>query len=193
MYKFSLFLLAVVFILVACDNSTTKSSNVTNENCYDIYSIILKDNFADYSKIALGNFTNYSDIFFDNEIFPFNDLTHALTNLQLETYNSFVEQNKTSDSLQNKFNLDKEILLIGKSVIDDMFKKTDFWDEYYTLYPNTQGFLTFSRIGYNNDSTQALVYYGNRQGDTTGAGFYVIFIKSDGKWTLDQKMMVWMS
>ena len=53
--------------------------------------------------------------------------------------------------------------------------------------------MTLSRVGFNQDQTQALVYIGNQEGPLSGAGYIVLLNKQFGNWELKQKIMVWIS
>ncbi len=44
-------------------------------------------------------------------------------------------------------------------------------------YPNSQGTMTLSRVGFNRNIKQALVYVGNQEGFLAGAGYYVLLVK----------------
>jgi len=60
-------------------------------------------------------------------------------------------------------------------------------------YPNSQGTMTLSGVGFNRNINQALVYVGNPEGFLAGAGYYVLLVKEKGTWVIKQKLMTWIS
>jgi hypothetical protein len=68
-----------------------------------------------------------------------------------------------------------------------------FWPAYYKKFPGSQGLLTFSRIGFSVDGTQAFFYYSNRCEGLCGTGEYVIMERHDGHWAIQQEIEMWVS
>jgi hypothetical protein len=67
------------------------------------------------------------------------------------------------------------------------------WPAYYKRFPGSQGLLTFSRVGFNTDGTQAFFYYSNMCDGLCGTGKYVIMGKYDGRWAIQQEIEMWVS
>jgi len=63
--------------------------------------------------------------------------------------------------------------LVDKAEIDAIFEKGGWWTDYYKRYPNSQGFLTLSRVGFSPDGKQALLYAKN------GCGKICCLVKMD--------------
>lgn len=53
--------------------------------------------------------------------------------------------------------------------------------------------MTLSRVGFNSDRTRALVYVGNQSHWLTGAGFYLVLVKTKGGWSVEHEFMSWIS
>jgi hypothetical protein len=69
----------------------------------------------------------------------------------------------------------------------------DGWQVFYAKYPDAPGILTFSRVGFDTALDQALVYVGDQSHFLAGAGHYVLLKKVNSAWTIDQKVMTWIS
>jgi hypothetical protein len=68
-----------------------------------------------------------------------------------------------------------------------------WWDAFYRAYPNSAGFFTLSKVGFNPELTQALVYRAFSCGDTCGYGSYVLLVKEDGEWRIVGQAWQWVS
>ena len=62
------------------------------------------------------------------------------------------------------------------------------------------GYETFSRVGFNANLDQALVYMGSEEDMVVGTyesgvgqGYYYLMKKVNGVWTIDQKVQVWIT
>jgi hypothetical protein len=75
----------------------------------------------------------------------------------------------------------------------EIFKDGGSWNEFYTGYPDSQGIMTISRVGFNREQDQALVYVGNQSDGKAGAGYCVLLTKENGVWTVQGKVMIWVS
>jgi hypothetical protein len=67
------------------------------------------------------------------------------------------------------------------------------WDAFYQRYPNAQGLMRLSRVGFNATMDQALVYVGNQSNYLAGAGVYYLLRKEDGTWRVVGEVMTWIS
>ena len=84
--------------------------------------------------------------------------------------------------------------LVNRARLEPIFcYHCGFWPAYYKQFPGSQGLLTFSRVGFSADSTQAFFYYSNRCEGLCGTGKYVIMEKHDGCWTIQQEINMWVS
>ena len=67
------------------------------------------------------------------------------------------------------------------------------WKEFYQLYPQSNGYLHFSRVGFNKERTEALVHVGWMRGSLEGQGQYFLLSKKDGKWQVERSVGTWVS
>jgi len=120
-------------------------------------------------------------------------LRENLPGLQEETFADFKAKNAEAYPLKPTFNLGVKMVLVSGPEIKEIFKEKNGWDNFYAKYPGSQGLMTLSRVGFNREMTQALVYIGNQSHWLAGAGYCVVLAKKDGAWTVEKQVMVWIS
>lgn len=67
------------------------------------------------------------------------------------------------------------------------------WDRFRLLFPRSSGCVSFSRIGFNHDITQALAYAGKQVDSLIGHGTYWLLKRSQDKWEESENTMAWIS
>jgi len=108
----------------------------------------------------------------------------------------FKVKNEKPFPLSSKLDLDIQYALISQERWQQIFTATDLdgdWEEFYRIYPNSQGILTLSRVGFNNNLDMALVYVGNQSGGLAGAGYYLLMAKENNTWKVIREDMAWIS
>ncbi len=113
--------------------------------------------------------------------------------VQASTLNSFRDANPHPAPLHRRFQLSLPYELVDKGEIDAIFEKNGWWTDYYKKYPDSQGFLTVSRIGLSADGKQAMLYSANDCGGKCGAGTYVVMEKVGGSWRVIKEIVMWVS
>jgi len=104
--------------------------------------------------------------------------------LQQETIDDFNKANQESYLLEKRFNLPVDYTLISKEEFHSIFPNPSGWFTFYKKYPGTGGIITLSRVGFNTDKNQALVYIGIQAAPETGAGTYILLIKENNTWKI---------
>lgn len=71
------------------------------------------------------------------------------------------------------------------------------WDQFYSRYPDSGGYVVFSAVGFNETKTRALVYIAHYCGNLCGGGSHHFMEKVDGRWRetrpKDVTMCMWIS
>lgn len=163
-----------------------------NNDTYEIYKTIINNNFKRVSIISMDQMTkiDYSNI----DELEYKNFKRDLKTLKKETFDDFILKNSIPDTITNQFkNIKFEVLILSDSCIQSIFSQDDGWDIFYKKYGKTQGMLTFSRVGFDKNHSQALVYYGNQSDWLAGAGYYVVYDKKDGIWVETGYFMSWIS
>lgn len=115
----------------------------------------------------------------------YEDLKKSSPALMPETVDDLQAKNKEEYTFTRRFDIKRRYVFISEEEINTIFDKRGFgWDKFYQKYPGSGGFLTFSRVGFNADKTQALVYQSYSCGDLCGGGTYYLLTKENGIWTV---------
>lgn len=118
-------------------------------------------------------------------------VSQKMPSTEQETLDNFQLRNAESHPLGDYFNLSVEVVLVSLEETREMFQKGNGWEEFYAMYPFSQGTMTLSRVGFNADMDQALLYVANTSDDSIGAGLYVLFTKENGVWTIQSWVISW--
>jgi len=113
--------------------------------------------------------------------------------LEPETLADFVAMNDRSYLIENHFSLDVPVVLLDNEAMEEFFAAEDGWERFYDQYPNSQGVITLSRVGFNTNNEQALVYVGNQADFLAGQGDYVLLTKEGGEWKIEKTVLAWIS
>ena len=117
--------------------------------------------------------------------------------LEGDTLASYLSKNKTVSPLQNYFKLSVPAIVLSDQELDALAKRNAlpgrFWLEFFRQYPNTQGVITFSRVGFNSAMDQAFVYFENNCGGLCGVGEYCLLVKQNGSWQIKKQKEAWIS
>ena len=111
-----------------------------------------------------------------------------------ETTASFLDRNATAHPLRDDMSLGAPYVLISQAELEGLFPGGEAdWGVFRARYPDAGGYWSLSRVGFNADLTQALVYLGGMGDYLAGEGNYYLMNKVNGVWTVDQTVMVWIS
>jgi len=66
-------------------------------------------------------------------------------------------------------------------------------DPFYKLYPDSAGYNSFSRVGYDKGGHYALVYFVNWCGQLCGTGSYVLLENGRDGWIVKESAGIWIS
>ena len=90
------------------------------------------------------------------------------------------------------FPIDYEV--VTSAQLEPIFcKHCGDWPEYCKRFPGASGIVTWSRVGFNSDGTQALFYESYRCGGLCGSGRYMVMEKKNGSWMIGIDIVVWVS
>jgi hypothetical protein len=124
-------------------------------------------------------------------------LVKDLDSLRAKTAENFRLNNEKPVKLTNGFNLKVKVNLISRDEMSAIFQrrneKYDGWEFFRQRYPTADAIITFSRVGFNGDKTQALMYVGYQCDWLCGEGSYVLLAKEKGDWKIKKKVMIWIS
>lgn len=134
--------------------------------------------------------TNISD---DNPQQTIDYIKSGFKAISNETLDNYLERNKQSSQLSPDLNLGTEYILLTSEELAQITSQPNWHEVLNEKYPNSQGYLIFSRVGFNATLDQALIYVGSVEGPLMGAGYYDLMEKKDGEWRIKEQIMVWIS
>lgn len=135
------------------------------------------------------------------------DVLHAYSYLAEAAYSDFHAKNEKSYVLDAKFTGTPSWTLLSKETEDKLFpfanitsitreteKKIDeAWKQFYQIYPSMSGILTFSRVGFNSDKSQAVVYVRYDGNVMSSHGEYFVLVRKIGSWEVQTKKLVFIA
>lgn len=109
---------------------------------------------------------------------------------------SAIEDYETKNSKKCLLRKESFTLPVKHSLITDLDLKAIFhgnwgeleWINYYRRFPDSIGFVMVSRVGFNTDHTQALLYLGSRCGPFCGEIHFLLLQNANGTWTVKKEL-----
>jgi hypothetical protein len=198
--KVLLFLLLVLPLPLASNRQRETENSVTNEE-YAVYSAILNkieqspNDGKEVKLVVINDQTNGPDnSCFPEKIAKWNERISA--NELKPIFDDLIAKNKESKTLVGKqFQVKHKSVLLNVRDFSLIFKKKDLegWTDFYRTYPNSSGFITFSRVGFSSDATRAIVYEQNNCDSLCGYGGYILLSKEKGEWKVVTGFGCWQS
>lgn len=114
---------------------------------------------------------------------------------QRATLDSFREANDHSyPMLKHPFLARIRSKLISRQEVEEASRHYGrWWETFHRKYPDAAGFFMLSKVGFNPEMNQAIVYRAFACGDTCGHGSYLFLIKEGEVWTIKAQAGQWVS
>ena len=109
---------------------------------------------------------------------------NAIPGASLDTIADYESKNRVAVSLREIFDEKEKVQFITRTEVDRTFRVgSDGWRIFARNHPKANGFVSFSRIGFNQDRSEAIVYFGHGCGWLCGHGELSFYEKApDGSW-----------
>ena len=200
---FSIGVLAVVFWLIievgfnnffidlpneenAVSSIDSAPFTVSDEDC-SVYSAILAKRSQD-EVIVINDYTS------QGLLADATNINKRESGLTQHTINDYQKKKEKSQKLANNFKMTNRVIFLNEKEEKEIFREgQDGWAKFNKIYPKANGIINFSRVGFNRDKTQALVYRGFGCGWLCGQGDFIVLRKVDGKWIIEQEIGLWVS
>ena len=115
----------------------------------------------------------------------YDELKKSSPALKAETVDDLRAKNKEASKFTRNFDISRPYVLISEEEVNGLFKQgISGWKSFHLKYPKSGGLSTFSRVGFDRDRTQALVYHGYSCGGLCGGGSYYLLTRKNGVWIL---------
>ena len=120
-----------------------------------------------------------------------------ISNIDSTVFTDYIAKNDSVFFLGNPFNIPaKTVSLISEDELNFIFGSQDVtggWEKFHTLYPNSNGYIQFSRVGFNAAKNQAIFEMGHFYA-SLGAGGLIVFLKKENNtWQVVQSFYTWIS
>lgn len=169
--------------------------NPISDDEYAVYSSFITQQFDNKSTIIILWDTGENDVANSASKYIGNKKSPILQN---DTYSNFIVQNQVNARFRLSYNkLPTNVQLVNRSVINEIFSDSldlrKQWDNFYKRFPNAQGITSISRVGFNSNKSQALLYASTMKGYLWGSGDIYVFSKINGNWSLSDNRNIWLS
>ena len=196
-------LICSLFVLAVCIVASSQQRITDSE--YAVYSVVLKQLYTsdDVRLLVIQDYTDNTSLnYSDTPERQFKYIKQHLPKLSQETIINYKSKNRDSLSLARSFNLDISYVLLPREKFDGfagekgMMEMSEAgWARFYDQYPQSAGFLSLSRIGFDRKKSQALVYVafvrGHQSGRMWGDGSYILVLKRKGRWRVQKQAAIW--
>lgn len=188
---------SILLLFVHCSKDSDKDEETleTIDSEYSVYSAILNQGFENLKKPLIVQQT--SDL---NTSFSLQGDVYEVRiepeGIEREVFDDLLLKNDTIYELENKFDIaPREAQLITDTELQAIFSDSALsgWDEFYKEFPDSGGFMRFSRVGFNSDGTEALVEYAYIFGGLGAEGGFVYLQRENQQWSLKKFVLVWLS
>ncbi|MGI8669022.1 MAG: hypothetical protein ACR2J3_04140 [Aridibacter sp.] len=178
-------------------NDLVANSNSEDEESYAVYSALIENIYVNKNRKLLVfeeettgcNPMKVYELFKETE----NQALNKFADLSNETLHNFQNKRKHCDFLKSDFDVSIKYVFVNKKEIDHLITQNNnpFWDEFFAKYPNSGSLISFSKIGFNREMTQALVYTEFGCGSLCAEGDFVLLRKKNNTWIVENKMPIW--
>jgi len=183
--RFILILALGASLCVSCQLNPTPQPDPDVEE-YAVYNNLLESRFAG-ANIGQILFINQTDVsskaLLERDLAAFQESTP----LEGELINSFKERNQQPYPLKSDLDFGMDYQLLTQEEVDELRSQDEAsgWTLLYDKYPNAYGFVYLSRVGFNADFSQALVFMSTFHYERLMEGGYYLMIRQDGRWIIE--------
>jgi hypothetical protein len=190
----ALILISVEFgsVPLSAPASQSISDVAISDEEYEIYSTVIKEKYIQPNTklLIIEERTFRYDFAVDNDE-PWREKRKGVTIVR-----SAAEDYEAKNSSKWLLNKSMFKLPVKLNLITDLDLKAIFhghwgeleWIGYYRRYPESTGFVMLSRIGFNTEHTQGLLYIGSRCGPGCGEINFLLLEKVNGVWTTKKEL-----
>ena len=198
-----LFIFFISILTFSCSDELSKLTfpletpdDITDED-YLIYSLVI-DELYNSSSIVIKQKTGitFNETDFSEYLYEYFENSENAKNISSETLSNYYSLNQTPFYFDNKFSCkNKEVLLISNEELNAIFNENTSedidksWEKYYSKYDKSNGFMSFTKIGYNNSKTQA-IFEIHHSYESLGASTSIIYLEKEGEnWVLKDTLI----
>jgi hypothetical protein len=120
-------------------------------------------------------------------------LRENLEGLDEETLNYFLAKNREHHPIEPDLNPGGRLVCVGDEEFEHIFRDGEGWARLRREFPESDGTLRFSRVGFDRNVTQAMLYAGQQFDWNIGSGGFRLFSMLDREWTEAGRVGSWIS
>jgi hypothetical protein len=151
------FILAVMAVCCASPAAADELALAPEE--YAVLSVLIDSLYAgDYALVVIGPRTERWSI---NA--PLHVLQEQWPDLKQETIDSLIVRNSMTADVADEFAIHGDYRIVPEAEYREVLGGGDSpdWDRFDSMFVDAQGYLVVSRVGFDAERTQALVYFSN--------------------------------
>jgi hypothetical protein len=122
-----------------------------------------------------------------------NNLKNSLPGISKSTIDSYVERNTQPSQLSPTMDIGTDYILLSQDELTKISSQPNWNELLVEKYPGSNGYLIFSRVGFNRTLDQAVLYVGQVAGPLMGSGSYYLLEKRNDEWEIKKEIGVWIS
>lgn len=110
-----------------------------------------------------------------------------------DTFEDYREQNRSPKRFGRLQTLPAKLVLLDRREFSKMVRSRDGdgWTRFEEKYPDSNGFIEFSAVGFGRTRSEALVYVSRNCGTACAAGWYVLLRRDAGGWRVEEQLLSW--
>ena len=156
----------------------------------DVYQALLRDSCWEHPYVVKDMTERWWDS--EAEVQDLENLKDVM-GVHSETIKNYILNNRSERRL-TKAELNVNCPLISKSTFESFFDQTgQGWRDFYKTYPKTSGAFSVSRVGFNENHDEAIIYVATQCGGLCGHGEFTLLEKEGAVWRIKQSFPLWES
>ncbi len=120
-------------------------------------------------------------------------LRENLEGLGEETLADFLAKNRERHPVEPDLNPGGRLVCVDDEEFHHIFRDREGWNRFRRTFPESDGTLRFSRVGFDRAVTQAMIYAGQQFDWHVGSGGFWLFSKAGGTWAESGRVGNWIS
>ena len=209
-YEYKIFSLLFVLGFLGCNNKPDSIGDISKEE-YEVYSIVIDSLYKNHSQsiyiIADSTDRNHYKLdirYFKNGEWIESKELDGLHYRDSSLFNSDYEELSSNFQLKNEkyYQINSKLLNttvhINQITTDSLdkifsFESSKDWTLFYKIFPNSDGLISLSRVGFNTKNNIAVLYHSRIKGSLYGEGVYILLHKINSKWQIKKIQRDWIS
>ena len=139
--------------------------------------------------LLLENQTRFDD-FEGEKVVNAKVATSPFKDVKPETMESFIRQNAQRSPLTASVKASVKVQLIESDLAQETVSGSK-WKKLYAAIPDSSGIISLSKIGFDKEGKQALVYVAHVYGEDSGRGTILLLQKTGQQWKVQDKLFAW--